>query len=170
MILEPPRFAKPQAAKVNRTACSGFVLIEMMIALGLLAIVGLMAAQVFRSVSRAWHQAAVQQSAEMRLDQAVHQLRLDVWNASSMESPDPQTLRIHPADGPAIEWRLGKAVERSSGAATPPQVQRWSDFQAELSIALHGDVVEINAGQGPGVPAGQITLVSQSMLLNRRQP
>lgn len=149
-------------------ALRGFVLIEMLIVLGLLAIVALMAGQLFRVTGQISRESAQRQIREAQLDQAVQQLRADVWRASAIQIPDLHSVRLRTPDGQEIEWDMTSTLSRKSFALLTDQGERqWTDLGADLNFAARGPSLVISVSRGPEVD-GEIVLVSQSMLLSGR--
>ena len=146
----------------------GFMLIEMLIVLGLLAVVALMAGQLFRVTGQISRESAQRQIRESQLDQAMQQLRADVWQASQIELRDPHSIRLHTPDGQEIEWDMTATLSRKSFALlTDQSEQRWSDLGADVTFAARGPGLVITVSRGPEVD-GEFVLVSQSMLLSGR--
>jgi type II secretory pathway pseudopilin PulG len=145
----------------HRRADSAFMLVELMFVLGLLAVVALVATQIFLFNMRTSTQLSQQHQAQAQFDQATAQLRRDVWGASSLESQTAQVLNVKLADGREVTWHAGKALERTSNS----QSRRWDALDADIAFEVRGPTVAIAVEPHKSDPGGKLTLVSQAMLL-----
>jgi len=149
-----------------RRAC-GFLLIEVMIVLGLLAVVGVLSAQLFFATLRAVRQSSAGQTAEMRFDLAMNELRTDTWGASEITCDDAHHVQLRTAAGQTVHWNSdGRSLTRTGPKAT--ERQHWTDVAAEGSFAARGPALIVLMAADD--PAGQMVLPSQSMLSAERLP
>ena len=143
----------------------GFMLIELLIVLGMLAVVGLVAGQLFRVTLQAEGESAAQQLDEAQFDQALGQLRADVWRASSIEVCGPNALRLNLSNGQEIDWESGDTLARKSlSLAVDEPQQQWKDLGASLSFSPHGAAILVEVSR-QNKPEGRVVLISQPMLL-----
>lgn len=146
----------------------GFMLVEMLIVIGMLAVVALVAGQLFQVINHAQREAAAQQMQEAQLDQAIRQLRTDVWRASSIEVRGSDALRLNLPNGQEIDWEAGKILARKSLSLSEDEPQRqWKDLGATLSFSPRGAGVVVEVLR-EHKPEGRVELISQSMLLSGR--
>ena len=146
----------------------GFVMVEMLVVIGMLAAVGLVAGQLFRVTMQVQRESAWQQIHESQLDQSLRQLRTDVWRASSIEVRRSDAVRLNMSNGQEIDWEAGSSLVRKSLALAEDQSeQRWNDLGVTLAFTPHaaGIVVEVSRGRES---AGRMILISQPMLLSGR--
>ena len=145
----------------------GFMLLEILVILGLLAVAALLSARLYFITGQAAQRANQRQTAQAQFDQALAQLRSDVWQAKSVELKDPHTLMIHDAEETTITWQSSQSLQRRPGG---PQahIQHWPEIGGVLEFEVRGpEVIVIDRS---GEPAGQVVLLGESMLLARRQP
>jgi type II secretory pathway pseudopilin PulG len=142
------------------------MLVELMFVLGLLAVVALVATQIFLFNMRTSAQLSRQHQAQAQFDQATAQLRRDVWGASSLESPGTQVLKLKHADGQEVTWHAGKVLERTSDS----QDRRWDALDADIAFEVHGPTAIIAVEPHKSDAGGKLTLVSQTLLLQGGKP
>lgn len=153
---------------ICRPARRGFMLIEMMVVIGLLAVVGLIAAQLFHLMEKVERESLWQQIHESQLDQAVRQLRQDVWRAGAVEVPAPGEVRLAMSDGQEIDWAMSGSLTRRSAALTEDgSTRHWKDLGVTFGFSRRGAALVVDVSQ-MGEPHGRLTMVSQSMLLSER--
>jgi len=143
----------------------GFVLIEMLIAIGLLAVAGLIWTQVLRMAAQASRDISQQQPAEMRVDQAIRELRNDAWSASDVQFHDPHWLSIRSGEGVTIEWRCDKGLSRQEGSGEP---QRWEVVAPDLSFRVRRATIVLELKGSKQTRDEQVEVVSETMLLSGR--
>lgn len=144
------------------------MLVEMLIVIGMLAVVALVAGQLFRVINQAQRESGAQQMQEAQLDQAIRQLRTDVWRASSIEVRGSDAVRLILPNGQEIDWEAGEMLTRKSLSPAEDEPQRqWKDLGATLSFRLRGAGVVVDVSR-EHKPEGRVELISQSMLLSGR--
>jgi prepilin-type N-terminal cleavage/methylation domain-containing protein len=145
----------------NRRA---FTILEMMIALSLLAVFSVVAVRVTNLCMRLPQKSAASQSGVERFDVAFSVLRQDVWAAQSLRCPDEQTLEIS-AGGPAVVWHMGTdaSLSRSVAQSGRPgaSIRRWQCDQ-RIQFSAAGPTVLVTAVQDS--QATRAELVSQFLL------
>jgi type II secretory pathway pseudopilin PulG len=139
---------------------------EMLVVIGLVAFVGLVSMQLFRATLRVWKQSADEQAAQSRFDQAVGQLRRDVWSATSFQTPDAHTLEIHDAAG-TVHWEPNSTEGLSRKSDHPGDDRRWPSL-GNLSFEASGPTLIVRLEPTHEEAGGRMVLVSQSMLLAGR--
>lgn len=149
---------------MNRRRPSGFVLIEILVVLGMVAFVSIVATRLFRATLRTWRESAQSQSAQFRFDQAVGQFRRDVWAATSIETPnDRETILQTP--GGRIEWH---AIDPAGLArSTTADHRRWEGL-GNLTFTPRGPTLIVRLKPDPQEAGGDMVLASQPMLLAGR--
>jgi hypothetical protein len=95
----------------------------MLFALVLLGAFAVAAARVFRQSVLTTRTAAEGQERSIRLEQALHTLRRDVWQATSVDAVEPQQLRLTAPDA-AVQWRANVHLVRTVGKDS----QTWTDL------------------------------------------
>lgn len=93
----------------NPRICSrrGMALIEMMLAVVLMAAFGLVSAKLFHAVSHITADARPTPMPDRDVMRALKELRSDVWNAMELKVLNDKTLRIVRGGGQTVEWTLG---------------------------------------------------------------
>ena len=107
----------------GRPRKGGFVLINVLFALMLLGAFALAATRVFRLSLQTTESSAKGQERSLRVEQALHTMRADVWQADSVDAVESTTMRLAEADG-AVEWKTqgeGELV-RTAGK----DVRKWT--------------------------------------------
>jgi hypothetical protein len=87
----------------TRKRRSGFLMVQMLIVLALLAAFGILAERVVRLSLHTLNKAEVEQDELIRRERAMHALRADVWSASRVEVTDKSHVRIS-GEAESIEW------------------------------------------------------------------
>ena len=152
---------------MNRRRPSGFVLIEILVVLGMVAFVSIVATRLFRATLRTWRDSAQSQSAQARFDQAVGQLRRDVWSATSIETPNDRETILQTPEG-RIEWHaIDPAGLARSTTADPVDRRRWEGL-GNLTFTPRGPTLIVRLKPDPQEAGGDMVLASQPLLLAGR--
>lgn len=144
----------------------GFVLLEMLVVCGLIAIVGLISMQLFRATLRTWKDSANEQAVQSRFDLAIGQLRRDVWSATSIDAPDAGSIAIH-YRSETIHWRTEQPTGLSRTADTDAYARHWSDL-GQITFESRGPMLVVHLAPTHEEAGGEMVLMSQSMLLAGR--
>jgi type II secretory pathway component PulJ len=108
----------------------GYMLVEVLTALGLLTIFALAASRVFHSTMQLMRDVPAAHERQIRFDSVTSALREDVWRASAIE-PAEQGVRLQ-LDGQQVHWSIdGDVITRASAQSQ----QRWEIGDAVQSIA-----------------------------------
>lgn len=156
------RPTRPRSA--GPSAC-GFLLLEMMVILGLLAVVALLSAQLYYTTGQALQRISQRQTAQAQFDQSLRQLRADLWGADGVELTSPHTLQIRSADGRVVTWRAADSMQRTTDAPGAA-IRHWPDLGANLSFEVRGPTVVMTDDSAD--QRAQVVILSQSMLLKGR--
>jgi len=143
----------------------GIALVEMLIAIGLIAVFLIISARLFTTTIRLSRQSHDAEERIARFDSAVRMLRSDVWGAAEMTGDAKGVLTIA-RDATSIVWRADEtgALVRSETVGThPPREQRWPDLGGRLTFRVEGPVLVV-AGDERSGRAGELRLVSQVRL------
>jgi type II secretory pathway pseudopilin PulG len=110
----------------------GFLLVNILVVLMLLGAFMLAATRVFRLSILSTQSASREQERALRLEQAMRALRADVWQASAVQSVQPNQLQLTTGDSP-VRWDIdGEGnLTRSAGKDS----QSWST----LNMTFSGD-------------------------------
>lgn len=95
----------------------GFMIVQMLIVLGLIGGFVIVADRLFRLSMQTTTQSTRRQEDLIRLGQAIHALRDDVWSATKVEVSDRSTLSVTLASG-AVHWKAlpdGRVVRTPDG-------------------------------------------------------
>ena len=160
----------------------GYMIFEMMVALGILAFFALLATALFGNSMKLVREGAATQDRLARYDAAVAELRRDVWSATQIETPAPGTARLTLADGSVAEWvtddqggltrtlagagddGAGEPARRAWSAAAPGLTFRESDgvlFLIEQAPRRAGANASRRPQPAPAGPTREVPLVSQ---------
>jgi len=149
----------------HRRAC-GFALTEVLIAVGLLAIFMFVAAQVFGSTMKILRTDATNDDLTRSIDNAVAQLRRDVWTATELGVLD-EALTLSSPDGKVI-WsidstnhRLSRAVGSKDNAAAR---QSWPIAAATIRFEVAAQTLRATITPAPGARPATETFTSQIVL------
>jgi hypothetical protein len=136
-------------------------LTEMLFLIGILAIAVLIEAQLFRWSLTATQSAPQSVQQHALLDRAIAAMRADVWNSSSIQTPDVRTFQLQSGDGSQIVWSLNETgARRQHGQAVDA-----FDFAPQLTVhAAPGGVALRDARN----PADAVNLTSQLIVLGAR--
>jgi len=147
----------------------GVMLLEMLIAIGMLAIFLVLAGKLFSTTLRLTHASHTATKDVALFESCVAALRRDAWSAAEMTALPHGGVRIRPGGraGATIDWSAdndGALVRRTEGT-TVPNARRWPGMGTTLTLQPDG------AG-GLLVRAGddEVRLVSQVVLAGGRQP
>lgn len=144
----------------------GFTLLEIIVVIGLVAVVGLVSTQVFVATLRVWKTSAREQATQSRFDLAVGQLRRDVWSASAIESPNPASLEIQNPAG-LIHWTADPQHGLRRSSDRPEDLRQWPEL-GRMKFKAEGPMLNIRLEPTHEEAGGQMVLVSQSMMLAGR--
>jgi hypothetical protein len=115
----------------HRSRPRGFMLFEMLIALGVLAAFALIAVKLLTTSLRLAHDAGAARDRALRFESAVGVLRADVWGAAGVELPAPGTARITLGDGSIAVWSadaqgaLSRTLTAPAGDGYPDRLE-WA--------------------------------------------
>ena len=118
---------------------AGIILIELLLVLGLMAAFVVVATRLFRLSMNATTAAATQQEDSLRLEQATHALRADVWHAKRIELPDAGHLHLT-GDKLDVTWTTQPELARGED----DQRQEWRGL--DLRFERQGPWVVVKRG------------------------
>jgi type II secretory pathway pseudopilin PulG len=134
----------------------GYLLIELMAILGIIALTALIAIDLYLNMSQNHIRLIGQQEAQQRFDLAVRQLRSDVWNVSAASIDDKGLLQLTRTDGKKIQWRAGDRLNRTSDGLSP---EEWNRLGTQLSFEMHGPTVVLREDPSQADPtSGEIVM------------
>ena len=143
----------------------GIMIYEMMLALSLLSTFAVGATYLFRSSLRVTAHADESVERASRFDDAIGQLRRDVWGAAKFEASDARMVRIERAGEPPITWSIDKAgtLIRASGADSDRRewrgVAEGVSFETRDAILVLVEPPDARGGEGRRLPfASQVIL------------
>src|SRR5688572_25197215 len=99
---------------------SGFIFIEMLVILGLMAVAGLVSARLFSASMRSISAARAAEDRQAAIDNMSAALRRDAWTATNVQVPDARTIDIATTDG-NVRWRFEAGAALRSGSSE----SRW---------------------------------------------
>ena len=117
----------------------GFMLFEMLVALGLLAAFALIAVKLMTTSIKLSHDAAEADSRAVRFESALAVLRADAWNAVKFELPAPGTARLTRGDGSTAVWSadaeggLSRTLSAADGRGYP-ESRAWGSLPPGLTF------------------------------------
>lgn len=141
----------------------GFMLVELMVVVGLVAFVGLVSMQLFRATLRTWSASANEQAVQSRFDLAIGQLRRDVWSATSIELADPTSISIHdPTE--TVHWTADASGGLSRNSGHPADARHWPNLGG-IRFEMRGPTLTVHLAPTHEEAGGDLVLMSQTMLL-----
>jgi type II secretory pathway pseudopilin PulG len=144
----------------HRRAALGFTISELLIAIGILGIFGLVATQVFYSSFRVSRTTAEKQDAAGSFDSAVSVLRSDVWTAPEIAAPDPGTAKLG-----KVTWTIkDTTLTRDTGDGARPRT--WP-MPKGTSFAADGASLVLRVPAATGERGGDVRMVSEPLVLQR---
>jgi len=158
---------KVSAAQATRRS-GGFTLLELLVAIGLLAVVGLIGMHLFRSTVLVSQDAAKAASSMTRVDAALAELRADAWGAKSIEVTAPDSVTLEQSAGGAIHWHAGSAgdlVRDAAGTTT-----RWTGLPGGVAFAADGAALTVELKGTSEHPGGLAAMPSQVLLAAEDKP
>ena len=107
---------------------AGFMIVQMLVVLGLMAGFVVVAERVFRLSVQTSARAASEQEDLLRLERAMTALRADVWNAAKVET-DKRTVHVS-GEGLDASWKClpDGDLRRTQG----DEVQQWTGLSLEF--------------------------------------
>ena len=143
----------------------GIALVEMLVAIGLIAVFLVISARLFTTTIRLSRQSHDAEERIARFDSAVRMLRADAWGAAEMSVDAKGALRVA-RDGTSAVWRAdetGALLRTETIGSDPPREQRWPDLGGRLTFRVEGPILVV-AGDERSGRAGELRLVSQVRL------
>ena len=153
----------------------GFLLIELLFTIGLIAVFAAVAFPVARWSIRALTDPSP--TAAARLDNAVDALRHDVWQATTLAAPSPHELALAGPGGRSVTWHVGpggvmRRMERPPSAPagrspndSPARPAKWPGVFPDATVAVDGTAVRLTIPDARGYRGGVIVLPGQAALL-----
>jgi hypothetical protein len=83
-----------------------FMLHELLFVLGMLAVAALVASRLFTASMLSIDNARTVEDRQLTMDRLSATLRHDVWAATKIEMPNPQTLAISQPNDKSVHWRF----------------------------------------------------------------
>jgi hypothetical protein len=103
------------------------MLISLLMALGLMAAFVVVSTRLFRLALNTTNAAARVQEDALRLEQATHALREDLWHATKIDLPDPSHLHLT-GDKLDVTWTTAPQLARTQG----DQRQQWPKLDLQF--------------------------------------
>jgi len=104
---------------------SAFTVTELLFVLGILAVAGLLMARIFTGSIGAIEAAHADLDRGAAADRFAAAIKADVWNASSIQVPDPTTLLLTLGDGTSLRWSFADDGTVTRCAESLP-ASRWA--------------------------------------------
>lgn len=117
---------------------NGFMLVELVFVLGMIAVAALISTQLYVDMTRAHGRMLLQQEAQQRFDLALRPLRSDVWNATTASVDKGGTLYLTRPDGKGVQWQAGDRLSRTIESQPP---REWNQLGANLSFVIRDGAV-----------------------------
>lgn len=139
----------------------GFLFVELLFVIGMLAVASLLGAIIFRTAGQALTETTKLQTSELQIDQALGRLRADVWGASAMESKNGQLLLVRSPGANDVHWKANGTLARTGPRAS---TLRWDRIDARIAFQVHGPTLKVRVERGPN-DISDVVLISQFLLL-----
>ena len=148
-----------------RRRASGLMLVELLIAIGLIGVFMIVSARLFTTMIRLSQQSHETEARIARFDSAIRMLRGDAWSATEISLDAAGGLTF--ADGEkSVVWRsddAGTMLRSETINGTVPRVQNWPELGGRLQFRAEGPVLVIVADEHSG-RGGELRIVSQVRL------
>ena len=145
---------------------NAFTLTEILVAIGLIVFFTNLSTQLFRETMDSMYAARQYQNQSARIDSAVAKLGQDVWNATSITTPDDKTAQLTEAEGRTVAWtvRPDGTLVRTSGPSDLYYQVPGSDwhFKADAESLW---IIAAEHGQ-----TKSLRLASQMMIAEKETP
>lgn len=157
---------RPSACLLGRR---GMTLIEVMLAIGVLATFFLVATALINASLRVPQEAADAHAAKARLDDALSHLRGDVWAAETVTVAEDGALVVRRPDGRAALWRVSSDGTWSRHAARVAggrldDARTWPAIAPGATFSAAGPSLAVRFPRTPSDPGGEVRFVSQLRL------
>jgi type II secretory pathway component PulJ len=116
----------------------GFMFVELLFILGLVAVAAVISTQLYIDMTRAHSRLLQQREAQARFDGALKALRADVWNAINASVDDAGGLTLKQADGKTIHWLAHEELKRTIDG---DPARQWNQLGAQLSFSVEKNTV-----------------------------
>lgn len=128
----------------------GFSLVEILLALGLFAAVGVISAYAYHSTMRLAHESTTAHNALLSAGHCLSALERDVWGAAELASIEPGGVRLTDGLGRTITWAWNedRLVRRNASGTT----EAWA-FSDSATFAVEGPVVAVTVTDEAGTSA-----------------
>lgn len=146
----------------------GFTLLELLFALGILAVVGLISVKLFRSTVLVSQGAETAAASMTRMDSALASIRRDAWGAESIQVGDAKSVTLQQPGGASVRWHAehpGEMVRDEAGKQT-----HWSALPGGITFAVDGAVLVVQLTGTPDHPGGETRMPSQVLLAAEDKP
>lgn len=170
---------------MNQTSqrhCAGTTLIEIMVAIALFAVVGAMFSQVFIVCASLTKEANFAEVGHSRWNQAIEQLRADMWRSRSVSAVDSYMIEIELADGQWIRWtrRMDDTVPGNAGILLRSRIQgaqtlddvsvtQFTDIGWYGEFEVRGNTLVLHSSPVGFRPEMEMTLISQMQMMGESQ-
>lgn len=144
----------------KRHARSGFMLVELIACLALMAVLSLLVTEMTATSLRMVRQTQDRDTMIHRIDTAVAALRRDTWQATAIRTTAHEVTLVQPNG--VVRWRVepeGKLVrfQESPSADT----RTWVGMP-DMTFAAEGNLLQVEVKSGPdGARREHVTLASQ---------
>lgn len=153
----------------RRRRARGFMMFEMLVALGVLAAFALIAVKLMTTSIKLSHDAAEADSRAIRFESALAALRADAWNMVSFDLPSPRTARLTRADGSLAVWSadaeggLSRTLSAADGRGYPER-RAWAALPPGLAFGQAEGVLLLvepaRAKRPRGSPGGDANIAA----------
>ena len=155
----------------SRYRLHAYLLVELMGYIGMLAVATLIGTELFRATLRIWRDVPGQQAREASLDGALRRLRMDVWNATSIDLTNDHEFKVVTPDGSAVRWEWSS---KSSGLmrseSTEAAATAWTNLGGSITFATRGPLLAVGVRDGAGDAPQEVVLASQIGILMEGRP
>jgi len=141
----------------------GFTILEMLIAIGLMAFLGAVSQRLFVASFRTMQAARSADTAITRFDHAMLRLRADSWSSTEF-SANGLSATLKQSDRPAITWRFDESgnLSRTDGDST----LTWPDISKGARFSASGPELILTVSDSFNKHSSSIKLISQLQVAN----
>jgi len=160
----------------------GFTLMELVLAVSVIGIFGILYAQVFSSTTTITRTAPHEDAVAARIDMAINILRRDVWHARQIDITDPHTAIIRTESDGVVTWTLsdeGRLTRtlvspvigsRSGADSEPTRVDQWEGMESIRGIAASPSGLTLTLRERWINADSQVAITSQVLAAGRAAP
>jgi prepilin-type N-terminal cleavage/methylation domain-containing protein len=155
----------------SRRRRTGYTLLEVIIALGLLSAFAGAAGRLFVATINTTHESAQAQQTIAAMESMAICLRADAWDAGDFAVKDPQNVALSLSGNRRVSWSIhdGAVTRTESGTGSDSTQRRWENLPAMEFASANGRALHLQSPGSKDVQPMEMTLVSQRLIAGGAQ-